>query len=267
MTNDDGRNDGTEGTEVPDGSGNGILALDWRDWKRVLCVVAHPDDTEYGISAAVNAWTRAGVEVSYLLLTAGEAGMKRDPAVVGPLRAEEQRAACECVGVDDLVILDHPDGHLVEGLDLRRDIARRIRQVRPDAVVTLTFEFEAPHGLNQADHRAAGRAAIDAARDAGNRWIFRELAEDEGLEPWEPDVFLVGQVGDPTHVVEVEPRDVEAAVKSLECHEQYLADLPGHPAPVDFIPPKLAEAGALIGAGNGVAFRVYELGGVAKERE
>ena len=55
MTNDDGRNDGTEGTEVPDGSGNDILALDWRDWKRVLCVVAHPDDTEYGISAAVNA--------------------------------------------------------------------------------------------------------------------------------------------------------------------------------------------------------------------
>ena len=61
MTNDDGRNDGTEGTEVPDGSGNGILALDWRDWKRVLCVVAHPDDTEYGISAAVNAWAGAGV--------------------------------------------------------------------------------------------------------------------------------------------------------------------------------------------------------------
>ncbi|MFD5867864.1 PIG-L deacetylase family protein [Corynebacterium sp. NPDC060344] len=267
MTNDEGTG-GTDGGAKDGGAQDGGVArLDCRGWERVLCVVAHPDDTEYGISAAVNAWSRAGAEVSYLLLTSGEAGMQRDPAEVGPLRAKEQRAACECVGVDDLVILDHPDGHLVEGLDLRRDIARRIRQVRPDAVVTLTFEFEAPHGLNQADHRAAGRAAIDAARDAGNRWVFRELAEEEGLEPWEPDVFLVGQVGDPTHVVEVEPGDVDAAVKSLECHEQYLADLPGHPAPDEFIPPMLESAGALVGADHGVAFRVYELGGVAKERE
>ena len=73
---------------------NRINALDCRSWERVLCVVAHPDDTEYGISAAVNAWTKSGIDVSYLLLTSGEAGMKRDPAEVGPLRAEEQRAAC-----------------------------------------------------------------------------------------------------------------------------------------------------------------------------
>ncbi|MCG7438318.1 PIG-L deacetylase family protein [Corynebacterium freneyi] len=244
-----------------------IQTLDCRGWERVLCVVAHPDDTEYGISAAVNAWTKSGIDVSYLLLTSGEAGMKRAPEVVGPLRAKEQRAACDAVGAGELVILDHPDGHLVEGLDLRRDIARRIRQFRPDAVVTLTFEFEAPHGLNQADHRAAGRAAIDAARDAGNRWIFRELTEDEGLEPWEPDVFLVGQAGDPTHVVAVDDEDVAAAVASLECHREYLADLPDHPKPADFIPPMLANAGALVGERNGVAFRVYELGGVAKSRD
>ncbi|WP_295624022.1 PIG-L deacetylase family protein [uncultured Corynebacterium sp.] len=247
----------------------GIAVLDCGQWRRVLCVVAHPDDTEYGISAAVSAWSRSGIDVSYLLLTSGEAGMQRDPAEVGPLRAKEQEAACARVGVDadDLVILDHPDGHLVEGLDLRRDIARRIRQFRPDAVVTLTFEFEAPHGLNQADHRVAGRAAIDAARDAANRWVFRELAEDEGLEPWEPDVFLVGQVNNPTHVVPVAADDVDAAVESLACHEQYLADLPDHPKPADFIPPMLADAGALVGEPHGVAFRVHELGGVAKSRD
>lgn len=244
-----------------------ITALDSSGWQRVLCVVAHPDDTEYGISAAVNSWTKSGIDVSYLLLTSGEAGMRSAPEIVGPLRAEEQRRACDCVGAGELVILDHPDGHLVESLELRRDIARRIRQFRPDAVVTLTYEFEAPHGLNQADHRAAGRAAIDAARDAGNRWVFRDLLEDEGLEPWEPDVFLVGQANEPTHVVPVDDDDVAAAVASLESHREYLAELPGHPAPADFIPPLLAGGGALIGEPYGMAFRVHELGGVAKSRD
>lgn len=261
MTNDDGRNDGTEGTEVPDGSGNGILALDWRDWKRVLCVVAHPDDTEYGISAAVNAWTRAGVEVSYLLLTAGEAGMKRDPAEVGPLRAEEQRAACECVGVDDLVILDHPDGHLVEGLDLRRDIARRIRQVRPDAVVTLTFEFEAPHGLNQADHRAAGRAAIDAARDAGNRWIFREQVEEEGLEPW-GGVGEVWAFGSPRATHAVDTTDTfDAGVASLRAHRAYIEGLGWEDwDPAEFLEGMARATGQRLGVRLAAAFEVFPMG-------
>ena len=80
--------------------------------QRVLCIVAHPDDMEYGASAAVAAWTAAGIEVSYLLLTRGEAGMAEDPEIVAPLREREQRRACEIVGVSDLRYLDHPDGML-----------------------------------------------------------------------------------------------------------------------------------------------------------
>ena len=120
------------------------------DWSRVLCVVAHPDDMEYGASAAVATWTRRGIGVTYLLLTSGEAGMQRPPEEVGPLRAAEQRRACDCVGVADLVILDHPDGMLMPTLELRRDIARVVRRVRPDAVVTANFDVEAYGGLNQA---------------------------------------------------------------------------------------------------------------------
>ncbi|WP_269451959.1 PIG-L deacetylase family protein [Tessaracoccus coleopterorum] len=62
------------------------------------------------------------------------------------MRAEEQRRACEVVGVSDLTILDHPDGMLVHGPELRRDVARRIRQFRPDVVVTGTWEVEAGWG-------------------------------------------------------------------------------------------------------------------------
>lgn len=248
------------------GTENKLDILDWSDWKRVLCVVAHPDDTEYGLSAAVNMWTRTGIEVGYLLLTAGEAGMKRDPAEAGPLRQGEQRAACDAVGVEHLTILDHADGHLMPNLDLRRDIAREIRGYRPDVVIAQNFDVEAPWGLNQADHRAVGLATIDAARDAGNRWVFTELADD-GLEPWEADLLLVAQPGNPTHGVPVDDKAVEAAVHSLECHEAYLVDLPGHPAPVDFIPMMLGQAGPAMGAENGVTFRVHELGGVAKSKD
>ena len=135
-----------------------------QEFRRVLCVVAHPDDAEYGTSAAVAEWTARGVEVAYLLLTSGEAGMQRPPAEVGPVRAAEQRAACDVVGVADLTVLSHPDGMLTYSLDLRRDIARAIRQFRPDVVVTGSWEVEPGWGLNQADHRAAGLATLDAVR-------------------------------------------------------------------------------------------------------
>lgn len=148
--------------------------------RRVLCVVAHPDDMEYGTSAAVAAWTGAGVEVTYLLLTRGEAGMAEAPEKVAPLREKEQRRACEIVGVSDLRMLDHPDGMLEYGLPLRSDIARVVRQVRPDLVLTANFDFEAYGGLNQADHRVAGLAVIDAVRDAANPWVFRDRERGTG---------------------------------------------------------------------------------------
>src|SRR5690606_17009989 len=94
---------------------------------RVLCIVAHPDDMEYGGSAAVAEWTRAGIEVMYLLLTAGEAGIRdRNPEEVMLIRAEEQQEACTIVGVRHLEILSHPDGELTPTLELRKSIARKI---------------------------------------------------------------------------------------------------------------------------------------------
>ena len=233
-------------------------------FRRVLCVVAHPDDMEYGSSAAVAHWADRGVEVSYLLLTSGEAGMQRPPAEVGPLRAAEQRAACDVVGVSRLEILDHPDGMLVYGLDLRRDIARVIRQVRPDAVVTANFDVEAYGGFNQADHRAAGLATVDAVRDADNTWVFPEMAE-HGLPKWGTGWILVAGHPEPTHGVEVSEADVAKSVASLEAHQAYLADLPGHPKPAEFIPGILRHGGDALGVDHAVLFRAYDLAGFGGE--
>lgn len=237
----------------------GLTPLPDDTFTRVLAVVAHPDDMEYGMSAAVHRWTSRGVEVAYLLLTSGEAGMQRPPDVVGPLRAAEQERACREVGVERLTILGHPDGTLMPSLELRRDIAREIRRFRPDVVLTMSWAVEAPWGLNQADHRAAGLCALDACRDADNTWVFPELARDEGLEKWGPSWLLVGGDANPTHTIEVSDADVAAAVASLSAHEAYLADLPWHPAPAEFIPPMLAESGASAGLGNAVLVRAHPL--------
>lgn len=237
-----------------------LPALDSSDFQRVLCVVAHPDDMEYGASAAVSRWTSAGIEVTYLLLTHGEAGMPQPPDEVASVRAEEQRRACAQVGVEDLRILDHPDGVLELTLGLRRDIARVIREVRPQVVMTSTWADVAPWGINQADHRVAGLSTADAVAAAGNRWIFPELVEAEGLEPWSTTWLVVNGVQDSTHVIEVEESDVEAAVASLRQHEAYLAALPWHPKPEEFIPEILHDGGAAGGVDAGLPVRAHRVG-------
>lgn len=227
--------------------------------RRVLVVVAHPDDAEYGTSAAVAHWTSKDVEVGYLLLTAGEAGMQRPPEEAGPLRAVEQQDACRSVGVKHLTILNFPDGMLEYGLPLRKAIAGEIRRFRPDAVVCGAGELHTPWGIDHADHRAAGVASIDAVRDADNRWVFRDLV-DEGLEPWGVTWLLLTGTR-PTHFVAVDADAEARAVESLSAHKAYLADLPWHPAPGEFIPGMLKEQGETAGVDRAVVFAAHRLRG------
>jgi LmbE family N-acetylglucosaminyl deacetylase len=228
------------------------------DFRRVLCVVAHPDDVEYGVSSAVAAWTARGVEVAYLLLTRGEAGMDGSPPErTAQLRTEEQIAGSRAVGVTEVDFLDHPDGVLEYSLVLRRDIARVIRRRKPDAMVAGSWEVEFVAGLNQADHRVAGLAALDALRDAANRWVFPELL-DEGLEPWSVRWLLVGGDARPTHGVDVTGEPLEHGIASLEAHAQYLAGIPGHPPPRPMITGITALQGRAMGVPNAVLFRAWD---------
>ncbi|MEU1348250.1 PIG-L deacetylase family protein [Streptomyces sp. NPDC005795] len=193
------------------------------DWQRALAVVAHPDDLEYGCAAAVAGWTDGGRDITYLLATRGEAGIDTlEPERCAPLREQEQRASAAVVGVSRVEFLDHRDGVIEYGTGLRRDIAAAVRRHRPELVITLNHrDTWGGVAWNTPDHRAVGRATLDAAADAGNRWIFPELTA-QGLEPWD-GVRWVAVAGSstPTHAVDA-TAGLERSVQSLLAHRTYI---------------------------------------------
>jgi LmbE family N-acetylglucosaminyl deacetylase len=229
------------------------------DWDRAMAVVAHPDDLEYGAASAIARWTAQGKQVSYILVTRGEAGIDAmRPEEVGPLReSEERRSAC-VVGVHTVEFLDYPDGMITYGLPLRRDIARAIRRHRPEVLITLPYHLTWEGQLNMADHRWVALAVLDAARDAGNRWIFPELLA-EGLEPW-PGVRMVCLTASPhaTHAVDVTTY-LDQGIASLYEHRTYLAHLSTHTDPAAFLRHNAAEVGQRCGCQYAVNFEVIRI--------
>ena len=235
-----------------------LKSLDESTFETVLCVVAHPDDLEYGTAAAVDKWVRAGKTVTYLLATRGEAGIDgMRPEEAGPLREQEERDGAAKVGVDVVEFLDgFTDGVVEYGLELRRAIAREMRIRRPDLVITTTYADRFPGGMvNQADHRAVGLAAVDARADAGNRWIFPELV-DEGHEPWQVARLLVVADPEPTHFVDVSEH-FDAAVASLSAHDAYLRGLgPDYPGPAELLGMILGGPAEVVGVPYAVTGRL-----------
>ena len=167
------------------------------DWRTALAIAAHPDDLENGASSAVAKWTAQGKHVVYLMVSRGEAGIDAMPPwETGPLRVEEEIRAARVVGVETVEFLNHTDGVIEQGLPLRRDLSRAIRRHRPEVILTLNHHPRFPTGNpNMADHRNVGLSVFDAARDAGNRWVFQELLS-EGLDPWN-GVRFVAVFGSP----------------------------------------------------------------------
>ena len=219
------------------------------DWRTGLAIVAHPDDLEYGSAGAVARWTAQGKHIVYVIASRGEAGIDTIPPwEAGPIRAREQTNAARVVGVDTVDFLGYPDGVIEYSTSLRRDISRAIRRYRPDVLITLSHNLQFPSGhLNQPDHRAVGLAALDAAKDAGNRWIFPDLMS-EGLDPWNGVRFaIVFGSGARTRVVDVSEY-WELGIASLREHKVYLETLSdAGEGSFDFLYKHGREAGQAIG--------------------
>ncbi|MFI9404336.1 PIG-L deacetylase family protein [Nocardia sp. NPDC052316] len=231
----------------------------FEDWQRGLVIVAHPDDIEYGAAAAVARWTGQGKDIRYALVTSGEAGIAGlPPAECGPLREAEEIAAAKAVGVHQVEFLGYPDGRVEETIQLRRDLAAAIRRHQPELVVLFNFgDTWAPGFANSADHRAVGRAALDAIADAGNEWIFPELTDAPWSARW---AAVMGPKA--THAVDVTAH-IEQAEASLAEHRRYLEVLSTEPV-ADQVRAIVDRAtGPIEGfpADRAVGFELYTFGG------
>jgi LmbE family N-acetylglucosaminyl deacetylase len=238
--------------------------LDDAEISRILSITAHPDDVDFAAAGTVARWTEAGIEVVYCVVTDGDAGgfdedfpREEMPA----LRRAEQVAAAKCVGVNDVRFLGYPDGRVEATLDLRRDLARVIRQVRPDRVVCPSPERNYVRlGIGHPDHRAVGSAALDAVYpDARNPFAFPELLSAEGLEAWIVREVWISGTTTPVHYVDVThtfPRKMAA----LRAHVSQISDGDGLE---DFLRERLAQAGARGGLPEGSlaeGFQVLDTG-------
>jgi LmbE family N-acetylglucosaminyl deacetylase len=233
-------------------------------WQRALAIVAHPDDLEFGAAAAIARWTGQGKQITYVLLTSGEAGIDgMDPVEAKVTREEEQRESARIVGVGEVVFLGLPDGVLEYGVDLRRTLAGVIRRHRPEIVITNNFRDswdEDGNALNMSDHIVTGRAVLDAARDAGNRWVFRAQIEEEGLAKW-GGVREVWAAGSPRSRHAVDTTDTfELGVRSLEAHAAYLRGLgTGDFDPEEFLEGFSRQTGTRLGTKYATSVEVFKL--------
>ena len=231
---------------------------------RILVIVAHPDDVDFGAAGTIAQWTDAGIDVRYCIVTNGDAGGS-DPSIsradMGRLRQAEQTAAAKQVGVTELTFLGYPDGRVEATLELRKDLSRVIRMVRPDRVVCPSAERNDTRiGTSHPDHRAVGSAALDAVYpDSRNQFAFPELLAEEKLEPWTVREVWISASPEPTHYVDITdtfPRKAAA----LRAHASQIADFDQLQERLLGMTTRLAEQGGLPEGRLAEAFLVIQTG-------
>jgi LmbE family N-acetylglucosaminyl deacetylase len=235
------------------------IELETRIPERVLVIVAHPDDIEFGTAGSVSRWTQAGAQVTYCVVTNGAAGSNdpnTDLKALIATRQDEQRKAAAIVGVEDVRFLGYQDGVLQPTLELRRDLTRIIREIRPDRVVimdpTVILVSEGPgfDYINHPDHRAAGEAALYAVfPSAETRPIFPELLA-EGYEPHHVVELYLMFNPNPNIAVDISDR-LEHKFESLLSHKSQLDE-----RVIDMVRRWDGEAGKQVGVAYAETYRV-----------
>ena len=188
---------------------------------RAMAVFAHPDDAEFGCGGTVAKWAAEGIEFVYVVVTDGSKGSS-DPEMSSDrlitMRRQEQCNAADVLGVKEIVFLENPDGYLEHTLTLRKEIARAIRQYRPQRLITMTpyRSFSINSSVNHPDHLAVGDATLAAVYPtARDRLTFPELLAD-GLEPHAVrEVYVMGSDAPDTwiDITETLDRKIEALLQ------------------------------------------------------
>jgi LmbE family N-acetylglucosaminyl deacetylase len=192
---------------------------------RVMVITAHPDDSEFGAGGTVARFVKEGREVAYCIVTNGNKGSgdrTMTPERLAGIRAEEQRHAARVLGVERVAFLGYPDGEVEDTRDLRRDVAREIRRVRPDLVICQNPNRTYNLGASHRDHRTVGGVVLDCVYPlARDHLAFPELLPE--FEPHKVREVYVMQWHQP-HVVNDITEVMDLKIKALACHASQFAD-------------------------------------------
>lgn len=199
--------------------------------KVVLGVAAHPDDLDVIAGGTIAKFAAQGAEVHYLILTDGGKGSD-DPtatsAELTQLRHAEQQAGLEIVGGKSITFLDYPDGELEVTMQLKKQIVKSIRSVKPDVVITMdpTVVYSADNGrINHPDHRAAGQATLDAVFPlARDRLTFPEL-EQAGYLPHKTATILLSNANESNFFVDIS-QTIETKLNAIKAHPSQFGEEP-----------------------------------------
>ena len=199
--------------------------------ERILVVTAHPDDLDFGAGGTIAQWSAKGIAISYCICTNGDQG-GNDPKItreeMKQIRRGEQTEAGKVLGVSDIHFLDYRDGWLTPTIELRKDIVRVIRKVRPQRMLIQSPERNWNRlGASHPDHLAAGEAAIQAIYpDSGNPFAFEDLLLDEKLEPWSiKEVWVMMADGSDHHVDITDTFDLK--MQALAAHASQTSHVGG----------------------------------------
>jgi LmbE family N-acetylglucosaminyl deacetylase len=200
----------------------------WDGPKRILVILAHPDDPEFFCGATIARWAALGHQIHYVLLTRGDKGApdrSQTPEEISRKREIEQQGAANVLGVKSVRFLDYYDGYLVPDLALRKDVVRVIRQEKPDILVTSDpLNFIGDTHINHPDHRAAGQVVADAVFPAaGNPFFFPELMDEEGLAPHSVKEIWMSISMQPNGLMDV-TEYWQKKIDALHCHASQIGD-------------------------------------------
>lgn len=201
----------------------------WSEVKKILVILAHPDDPEFFCGATIARWTRLGHQVNYLLLTRGDKGGNGrwvDPVALVSKREAEQRAAGAILGVTSIAFLDFPDGYLLATLETRREVVRIIRQEQPNIVVSCdpTNFFHRNNRINHPDHRAAGQIVLEAIYPASGNMLYYPELLDEGLSAHQVEEVWFSLSREPNTTIDV-TLTWEVRLQALHQHRSQIDDL------------------------------------------
>ncbi len=226
--------------------------------EKVLVVVAHPDDVDFGSAGTIAKWVSLGTQVAYCIVTDGDAGgfdLAIDRSKMPAIRHREQTNAANVVGVSDLTFLGYKDGELQATMGLRKDISRRIRQFRPDRVLCQSAErnYERIYASHP-DHLAAAEATLCAVYpDARNPFAFPELLV-EGLEAYSVNDIVMQASPNPNSYTDI----TDFVDKKLAAILEHTSQMPNPDETIEFVKAWTSQSAEAVGLPQGRFAELYQ---------